>query len=277
MAVQIGHASIDERGRISGGLPGDQTGKEVCVRDWYRHPWNVLLVCTDKALAARAAEYMRAICADDDFGYDQSTRGTGFLSILRASGIVRNAAKGSFDCSSLVASCYKLAGLNINSGCTTRNLRAALLQTGKFVAYTDQEHIDSDIYAEVGAIYLKEGQHVVMALQNGANINVQAPQPTPTPVQNPNPVPGKPSYVVGNVYTLVTELRVRTGAGTGNAAKKHSQLTPDGRNHDRDKDGALDYGTKVTCKEVKNVGNDIWIRTPSGWLAAYYQGQVFIK
>ena len=273
MAVQIGHASIDERGRISGGLPGDQTGREICVRSWYRHPWNVLLVCTDKALAARAAEYMRAICADDDFGYDQPTRGTGFLSILRSGRNIKKAAKGSFDCSSLVASCYKLAGLNVNTGCTTRNLRAALLATGKFVAYTDLEHINSDIYAEVGAIYLREGQHVVMALQNGANINVQAPKP----VQDAKPAAGKPSYVVGNVYTLVTELRVRTGAGTGNAAKKHSQLTADGRKHDKDRDGALDYGTKVTCKAVKNIGNDIWIRTPSGWLAAYYQGQVFTK
>ena len=35
MAVKIGHASIDERGKISGGKAGDQTGKEVCIRDWY--------------------------------------------------------------------------------------------------------------------------------------------------------------------------------------------------------------------------------------------------
>ena len=34
MAVKIGHASIDENGKAAGGKAGDQTGREVCVRDW---------------------------------------------------------------------------------------------------------------------------------------------------------------------------------------------------------------------------------------------------
>lgn len=272
MAVLIGHASINEKGTVSGGRVGDQTGREICTRSWYKHPWNVMLICTDKALAAQAAEYMKAICADDDYGYDQPYRGSGLLGILRA-GRKINKACGSFDCSSLITACYYLAGLNINTGLTTRNMKTALLATGKFVAYTDADHINSDIYAEVGAIYLKEGSHVVMALQNGANVTIRPQQP----IQQSKPTTKKPSYKVGKTYTLLTELRVRTGAGTNNSAKKHSQLTVDGRNHDKDKDGALDQGTKITCKAVKNVGNDIWIKSPSGWLAAYYQNQVFIK
>ena len=44
MAVKIGHASIDENGRAQGGKAGDQTGKEVCTRNWYKHSkgWRVL-------------------------------------------------------------------------------------------------------------------------------------------------------------------------------------------------------------------------------------------
>lgn len=87
----------------------------------------------------------------------------------------------------------------------------------------------------------------------------------------------KPSYKVGQTYTLQVELKVRTGAGTGYTAKKHSQLTADGKKNDKDGDGALDAGTRVTCKEVLYKGNDIWIRTPSGYLAAYYQGHIYIK
>ena len=86
-----------------------------------------------------------------------------------------------------------------------------------------------------------------------------------------------PTYKVGNTYTLQVELKVRTGAGTNNPAKKYSQLTADGKKHDKDGDGALDKGTVITCKEVKTVGTDIWIRCPSGWLAAYYQGNIYIK
>ena len=36
-------------------------------------------------------------------------------------------------------------------------------------------------------------------------------------------------------------------------------------------------GTEVTCQEVRKVGADIWMKAPSGWMAAYYEGQIFIK
>ncbi len=34
-ADNVVHASINESGKISGGRPGDQSGKEICVRDFY--------------------------------------------------------------------------------------------------------------------------------------------------------------------------------------------------------------------------------------------------
>lgn len=87
----------------------------------------------------------------------------------------------------------------------------------------------------------------------------------------------KADYKVGSTYTLQTEMKVRECAGTTYRAKKHSDLTEDGRKHDADRDGCLDKGTKVTCKEVKKVGDDTWIRTPSGWIAAVYDGKVYVK
>lgn len=85
------------------------------------------------------------------------------------------------------------------------------------------------------------------------------------------------SYVVGYIYTLQAEMKVREGAGTGFMAKTYDKLTADGKKHDSDGDGALDKGTRVTCKEVRKVGTDTWIRTPSGWIAAIYGGKVYIK
>lgn len=41
--IKIVHASINEKGGIKGGKPGDQTGKEICVRTYYNHPWNSVL------------------------------------------------------------------------------------------------------------------------------------------------------------------------------------------------------------------------------------------
>lgn len=87
----------------------------------------------------------------------------------------------------------------------------------------------------------------------------------------------KKDYKVGSTYTLQAEMKVREGAGTNYRAKSHSELTEDGKNHDADGDGCLGKGTRVTCKEVKKVGNDTWIRTPSGWIAAVYNGKVYVK
>lgn len=40
---QIVHASINENGKTTGGQPGDQTGKEICIRSYYNYPWDVVL------------------------------------------------------------------------------------------------------------------------------------------------------------------------------------------------------------------------------------------
>ena len=42
-AGQIVHASINEKGTITGGKEGDQTGKEICTRSYYNKPWNSVL------------------------------------------------------------------------------------------------------------------------------------------------------------------------------------------------------------------------------------------
>lgn len=86
-----------------------------------------------------------------------------------------------------------------------------------------------------------------------------------------------PEYTVGKTYTLAVEVNVRTGAGTGNRKKTHAELTANAKANDKDKDGALDKGTKVTCQEVKKDGSDTWIRIPSGWIAAYYKKNQYVK
>lgn len=87
----------------------------------------------------------------------------------------------------------------------------------------------------------------------------------------------KPTFIVGKTYTCQAEMKVRTGAGVNYSAKKHTQLTTDGQKHDKDKDGCLDKGTVVTCLESKVVGNDVWVRTPSGWVAGYYNNTQYLK
>ena len=166
MSVKIAHASIDENGNIAGGKVGDQTKKEICIRDWYAHKsgWNVYLECTDKALASAAVVLAKEIALDPNYGYDQSQRLTGVNSIKANDGEV-DGGKGEFDCSSFVSSVYYLAGLHsLSVANTTKSLRKALLKTGKFVEYTDSSHLKSSAYAKKGGIYLSEGHHVVLVV-----------------------------------------------------------------------------------------------------------------
>lgn len=182
MAIKIGHASIDERNKASGGQAGDQTKKEVCTRTWYSKPWDYYIECTDEKLADKASKYMEEICANDNVGYDQNERLTMYNAIKKNGNKVSGIGKCETDCSALVSACYIFAGLGnkLNPSCTTRNIRQALLNTGKFKVYSAKEHIISDNLAKRGGIYLKEGSHVVMALEDGKGVNKTPNKPSGT-------------------------------------------------------------------------------------------------
>lgn len=99
---------------------------------------------------------------------------------------------------------------------------------------------------------------------------------TASTTPDPSPMPSG-DYVVGREYTLRSNMSVRTGPGTSYRRKSHSELTADGRNHDRDKNGCLDAGTVVTCQQVQQNGSQIWILCPSGWLCARDGDTIYIS
>lgn len=45
---QIVQASINEKGSVRGGQPGDQTGNEIAVKPYYNFPWNYVLRYAEK-------------------------------------------------------------------------------------------------------------------------------------------------------------------------------------------------------------------------------------
>lgn len=178
MAIKIGHARGSETGGIDG-KAGDQTKKEILIQDWYRSgesngngvTWDYLLVCTDEVLARKAAEIVKEVCLNDNYGYSQISRWSGYTSI-KENGIAHG--KGNFDCSSLAISAYIFAGLNIKPDGYTGNMRNILMATGKFISYSERKYVESDKYARVGALYLREGHHVAMALEDGEAIKQPA-------------------------------------------------------------------------------------------------------
>ena len=134
MAIKIGSARIDERGKLSGGKAGDQTGGEVTEQAFYVHKkgWYVL---RPKSIehAMGIAERMHTACNNPHLGYDQSNRG----------GVIKygidTKTNTECDCSALVRACVKEATGKDPGNFTTSNEVAVLSASGLFekvFAYT---------------------------------------------------------------------------------------------------------------------------------------------
>lgn len=127
MVLIIGHASIDESGRIQGGSAGNQTGREVCIRNYYLHSkgW-YLLRPKDVDHAIAIAEAMLRACNNVCIGYDQGNR----LGVIKYG--TKTKTKTECDCSSLVRQCV-IEGTGKDPGnFTTANEVSKLGATGLF-------------------------------------------------------------------------------------------------------------------------------------------------
>ena len=91
------------------------------------------------------------------------------------------------------------------------------------------------------------------------------------------PIASSTTYEPGEYTTVVSDLRVRTGAGTGYAVKSKSQLTADGQRHSN-ANGQLNSGTNVTVSKVlKDSGGNTWGKIPSGWICLEWNGKPYVK
>lgn len=171
MAIKIGHASADERGKATGGTGGDQTGKEVCIRNWYKGGWTVLLRPVSAAIAELSAKACEAACANKNIGYDQHGRNT--LHDKAKAADFDLAAIGQpceCDCSSLMHVCAIAGGARLSygsNGLTTRNMVSGFVGSGDYTKLTESKYLTSDQYLRRGDILVKDG-HTAMVLENGS-------------------------------------------------------------------------------------------------------------
>lgn len=269
--TMISNCGKDERGKFKGGQAGDQTGKEWQLIPWYSKPWKYILRHPIPNVRALLADLAKKAALNDFIGYDQNQRTTYERELKRADyDPSKIDTPCEADCSAGVIANVKAAGVLLGddklkncSATYTGNMKSGLEKAG-FDVLTDRKYLDSSNYLLAGDILLGDG-HTCTNITDGSFARDDT-----IGLQN------SPSYQAGQTYVLQVELNVRKGPGKSYLAKKHSELTPDGQKHDVNNNGALDKGTKVTCLEISYDGEDIWIRTPSGWLAAYYKGKTYI-
>lgn len=233
MAVKIGHASIDEHGKIQGGNAGDQNGKEVKISNYYVHSkgW-VVLRCKDDAKREKIAEAMEKACKNSQIGYDQNQRNTLFNNV-KNSGFdpSKTTKKVETDCSALVRVCIAYAfGSDKVGNIRTVSEPSALVKTGLFTKYTDKEHCKSSDYLKRGDILCTPvSGHTVVVLGDGAKV--------------------KPSTTTTNDTKIDSVLEVQTWLNNNYA----TGLTRDGLYGSRTKAALV----KALQKELGFTGKDI--------------------
>jgi hypothetical protein len=178
MAVKIGHASSSETGQITGGKAGDQTGREVFTRNWYKHSkgWRVFRP-KDPAAAEKIARCMEIACKNNKIGYDQAQRNTLYKAAKPYDFDVSKVTKAvETDCSAMVRVCCAYAGIML-SDFNTSSEPTRLLNSGKFTELTGNKYTASDKYLRRGDILCtKVKGHTLAILTNGSKAEaVEAP------------------------------------------------------------------------------------------------------
>ena len=157
----------------------------------------------------------------------------------------------------------------------------AHLQYGSVAVKVNQRVTKGTVLGYMGNTGYSFGAHLHFEVRNEKNVQID-PTPyvggdLPSATNNND---AQSTYKVGTTYKTQVILKVRTGAGTNYAQKTYNQLTTNAKANAYSSGvnaGCLKAGTKVTCYEVKKVGNDTWLRIPSGWIAARYNGKVYVK
>lgn len=177
MSIKIGHASLDERSKSTGGVAGDQNTKEVLIRNWYNGGWHSVLRPKTAMLAEKSAKACEDACNNSKIGYDQNGRNTLYKqAALVKFDLSKIVTACECDCSSLIHVCAIAGGANLTygaNGMTTRNMVQKLMVTGDYELLVEDKYLDSDAYLKRGDILVKTG-HTVMVLEDGKNT---APKP----------------------------------------------------------------------------------------------------
>ena len=171
MSVIIGSARSDERGKLTGGKAGDQTGKEVSTQAFYMHSkgWNGFRA-KNQAIANKLAEGMKKACDNNNVGYDQNER----LGVLNNG--VDSKVKTEGDCGTTVRACMKYAGINVGNF-NTANAEKVIMATGLF----DKVTIKSEKDCKKGDILCtKTKGHIVIVVEAPENTSNLYPVPTRT-------------------------------------------------------------------------------------------------
>ena len=163
-------ASINEIGKLTGGTPGDQTGNEIKMGDYYQFGQTAVYVPIDKKFGKEIAENAEAISYNPRFGYSQDRRTSGFIALMNADWDLnkfnRTNKNVDLDCSELAAVCVNLAvkKMLIKMDTYSGNIGDRLVATGLFTKHTDEKLLKCVSVIPAGSIVVAPGKHVLIKI-----------------------------------------------------------------------------------------------------------------
>lgn len=174
--VYIGGASIDERGKASGGQAGNQTGRELRRQPYYDHDkrWYVFRA-RNPAVREDIAVAMENSIANRNIGYDQLQNQT-LWNQVKGKGFDPSRATSpcETDCARLVRVCvaygFNENGLDASAvpDWYTGTLPKLIMGLGEFVKYTDDKHCKGGRSLARGDILCTRSKgHTVVVLNDG--------------------------------------------------------------------------------------------------------------
>lgn len=147
----------------------------------------------------------------------------------------------------------------------------ALIDNGETQFWIDASAISGNDVVGQAIVCWAEGGRILVQIGNAqfwtAASNLNKVEKVTAPQQGTTTKPTK-TYSTG-VYKTISNVNVRTGAGTNYKAKKSSQLTANARQQNARLGGAFNgYRKGVVCTVTKVSGS--WGLTSSGWISLNY-------
>ena len=171
--VIIGSARNNESGGINNGKPGDQTGGEVSTQEWYLHKKEWYVIRPKRAEAAEIiARTMEELCSNNNVGYCQDHRLTGFNAAKEVNFDIKKIAKPvEIDCSEGIRICVCAAGIQVDDF-YTGNEAEILEDTDEFEVIDDPKVCgSSDLLMRGDILVTRTKGHTVAVLSDGAKVH----------------------------------------------------------------------------------------------------------
>lgn len=166
--IHAGSSENGDSGWNGKAKAGDQTGREVCVRDFYEKPWNVMLRYPNKTLCDKVMEIAKKLAACNLVGYNQSRRNT-LYNALKSNDFdvdkyISSGVKTETDCSAFVYACWccVLAELRYDGNAPTTSSMRSFFKLHGFIEYHGSSYLKDTEFLKNGDIEIKEGEHTAM-------------------------------------------------------------------------------------------------------------------